>query len=141
MTRGELSTPPSVLSKLGRMAGPSSPLLGLWRACSQAGPLVPKMRCRSSRQSHLAQRDPTSCRHQRYSEGGLGRSGRCRWACLPASCGNRCHCGLWSYGMSTTFAPLPSASAVRPASADPADIRLAACGADVCVADSGYGLL
>ena len=40
--------------------------------------------------------------------------------------------------MSTAFAPLPSAAAVRPASADdPADVRLAACGTDVCVADSG----
>ena len=33
--------------------------------------------------------------------------------------------------MSTTFAPLPSAAAVRPASADPADVRLAACSAVV----------
>ena len=32
--------------------------------------------------------------------------------------------------MSTIFAPLPSAAAVRPASADPADVRLATCGAD-----------
>ena len=38
--------------------------------------------------------------------------------------------------MSTTFAPLPSAAAVRPASADPVDVRLAACGAIVCIADS-----
>ena len=42
--------------------------------------------------------------------------------------------------MSTRFAPLPSAAAVHPASADPADVRLAACGADVCVADWGDGL-
>ena len=42
--------------------------------------------------------------------------------------------------MSTTFAPLPSAVAVRPASADPVDVRYAACGAVVCVADSGDGL-
>ena len=43
--------------------------------------------------------------------------------------------------MSTTFAPLPSAAAVRPASADPVDVRLAACcGAVVCVADSDDGL-
>ena len=35
--------------------------------------------------------------------------------------------------MSTTFAPLPSAAAARPASADPADVRLAACAAVVCV--------
>ena len=42
--------------------------------------------------------------------------------------------------MSTTFAPIPFAAAVRPASADPANVRLAACGADVCVADSGDGL-
>ena len=41
--------------------------------------------------------------------------------------------------MSTTFGPLPSAAAVRPASADPVDIRLAACGDAVCVADSGDG--
>ena len=41
--------------------------------------------------------------------------------------------------MNTTFAPLPSAAAVRPASADPVDVRLAACGAVVCVADSGEG--
>ena len=39
--------------------------------------------------------------------------------------------------MSTTFAPLPSATTVRPASADLVDIRLAACGAVVCVTDSG----
>ena len=42
--------------------------------------------------------------------------------------------------MSITFAPLPSAAAVRPASADPIDVRLAACGAIVCVVDSGDGL-
>ena len=42
--------------------------------------------------------------------------------------------------MNTTFAPLPSAAAVRPASADPVDVRVAACGAVVCVADSGDGL-
>ena len=42
--------------------------------------------------------------------------------------------------MNTTFAPLPSAAAVRSASADPADVRLAACGAFVCVANSGDGL-
>ena len=60
--QGRVSTPPSLLSKLGRMAGPSSPLLGLWRACSLAGPLSPRMRCRTSRKSHLAQGDPTSCR-------------------------------------------------------------------------------
>ena len=42
--------------------------------------------------------------------------------------------------MSITFSPLPSTAAVRPASADPADVRLAACGAVVCVADSGDGL-
>ena len=39
--------------------------------------------------------------------------------------------------MSTTFAPLPFAVAVHPAWADPVDVRLAACGAVVCVADSG----
>ena len=42
--------------------------------------------------------------------------------------------------MSTTFAPLPSAAAVRPASADPVDVCLATCGTVVCVADSGDGL-
>ena len=42
--------------------------------------------------------------------------------------------------MSTTFSPLPSAAAVRPASADPADVRHAACGAVVCVTDSGDGM-
>ena len=42
--------------------------------------------------------------------------------------------------MSITFPPLPSAAAVRPASADPVDVRLAACGAVVCVTDSGDGL-
>ena len=43
--------------------------------------------------------------------------------------------------MSTKFAPLPSVAAARPASADPVDVRLAACGAVVvCVADSGDGL-
>ena len=42
--------------------------------------------------------------------------------------------------MSTTFPPLPSAAVIRPASADPVDVRLAACGAVVCVADSGDGL-
>ena len=42
--------------------------------------------------------------------------------------------------MSTTFAPLPSAAAVRPASADPVDVRLAACGYIVCVTDSDDGL-
>ena len=42
--------------------------------------------------------------------------------------------------MSTTSAPLPSAATVRPASADPVDVRLAACGVVVCVADSGDGL-
>ena len=39
--------------------------------------------------------------------------------------------------MSTIFAPLPSAAAVRAVSADPIDVRLAACSAVVCVADSG----
>ena len=42
--------------------------------------------------------------------------------------------------MSTTFPPLPSAAAVRPASADPVDVHFAACGAVVCVAGSGDGL-
>ena len=37
MARGEFSTPPSLLSKLGPMAGPPSPpVLGLWRVWSQA---------------------------------------------------------------------------------------------------------
>ena len=39
--------------------------------------------------------------------------------------------------MHTTFVPLSSAAATRPTSADPADVRLAACGAVVCVTDSG----
>ena len=42
--------------------------------------------------------------------------------------------------MSTIFPPLFSAVAARPTSADPADVRLAACGATVCVADSCDGL-
>ena len=42
--------------------------------------------------------------------------------------------------MSTTSAPLPSAAAVRPASADPVDVRLAARGTVVGVDDSGDGL-
>ena len=136
MAKAEFPTPPWLLSKLGRMAGPPSLLLGLWRAWSHAGPLSPRMRCRASRQSHLAQRDPTSCRPQRHSEGGLGRSGRYHWACLPAWCGNRRRCGWWSYGMSTTFAPLPSADTDHSDSTDPADVRLAACAAVVCVAHS-----
>ena len=36
--------------------------------------------------------------------------------------------------MNTIFTPLPSTDAVRPASADQADVRLAACAAVVCVA-------
>ena len=39
--------------------------------------------------------------------------------------------------MSTIFNPLPFAAAARPASADPADVRLSACGAVVCITDSG----
>ena len=42
--------------------------------------------------------------------------------------------------MSTIFSPLPSAAAVRPASAYPVDVRLATCGDVSCVADSGDGL-
>ena len=42
--------------------------------------------------------------------------------------------------MSTTFAPLPSATAVCPASADPVDVHLAPWGAVVWVAGSGDGL-
>ena len=42
--------------------------------------------------------------------------------------------------MSTIFAPLPPAAAARPASADPVDVCLAACGDVVCVTDSGDGL-
>ena len=42
--------------------------------------------------------------------------------------------------MSTTFVPLLSAATVRPASADPADVCLSACGAVVCVASSSDGL-
>ena len=42
--------------------------------------------------------------------------------------------------MSTAFALFPSAAAVRPASADPVNVRLAARGAVVWVADSGDGL-
>ena len=42
--------------------------------------------------------------------------------------------------MSTPFAPLPSVAAVCPASADPVNVRLAACGDVVCVANSGDGL-
>ena len=38
--------------------------------------------------------------------------------------------------MNTIFAPLPSTDAVRPASADQAYVRLAACAAVVCVAHS-----
>ena len=36
--------------------------------------------------------------------------------------------------MNTIFTPLPSTDAARPASADQADVRLAACAAVVCVA-------
>ena len=81
-----------------------------------------------------------NCRSQERSEDGLGRSGRCRLVCLPAWHGNRRRCGWWSCDVSTTFAPFPSAAAVRPASAHPVDVRLAACGDVVCVADSGDGL-
>ena len=42
--------------------------------------------------------------------------------------------------MSTIFSPLASAAAARPASADSVDVRLAACGAVICVAVSGDGL-
>ena len=42
--------------------------------------------------------------------------------------------------MSTIVALLPSAATVRPASADPADVSLAACDAVACVADCGDGL-
>ena len=42
--------------------------------------------------------------------------------------------------MSTTFSPLPSAAAAPPASADAADVRLAACATAVCVAHSADGL-
>ena len=42
--------------------------------------------------------------------------------------------------MSTIFSPLPTAAAVRPASAGPSDVRLATCGAVVCVTDSDDGL-
>ena len=38
--------------------------------------------------------------------------------------------------MNTTFAPLPFGAAAPPASADAADVRLTACAAGVCVADS-----
>ena len=38
--------------------------------------------------------------------------------------------------MSTTFAPLPSVAAALPALANPADVRLAACAAVVCITDS-----
>ena len=42
--------------------------------------------------------------------------------------------------MSTTFAPLFSATAAPSASADAADVHLAACATAVCVADSADGL-
>ena len=42
--------------------------------------------------------------------------------------------------MSTTFSTFPSAAAARPASADPADVRLAAYDTVVCVVDSGNEL-
>ena len=42
--------------------------------------------------------------------------------------------------MTTVFSPLPSAAAAPPASADAADVRLVACAAFVCVADSAEGL-
>ena len=43
--------------------------------------------------------------------------------------------------MNIVFAPLPSAAAAPPASADAADVSLAARAAVVCVADSADGLL
>ena len=43
--------------------------------------------------------------------------------------------------MSTTFAPLPSPAASLPASADAADVRLAACAVVVCVTDLADGIL
>ena len=42
--------------------------------------------------------------------------------------------------MSTTFTPLPSAAAASTASVDATDVRLAACAAVICVADSADGL-
>ena len=42
--------------------------------------------------------------------------------------------------MSTTYAPLLRAAAAHPASADVADIHLAACAAVVCVTDFADGL-
>ena len=42
--------------------------------------------------------------------------------------------------MSTTIVSPPSAAAAPPASADAADVRLAACIAVVCVTDSAEGL-
>ena len=77
--QGRVSTPPLLLSKLGRMVGPPSfPLLRPWRAWPRARPLSPRMRRRASRRSNLAQGDPTSCRPQQRWENELGRSGRYR---------------------------------------------------------------
>ena len=42
--------------------------------------------------------------------------------------------------MNITFAPLSSADVARPASACPTGVRLDACAAVACVADSGDGL-
>ena len=67
MAKGECSTPSSLLSGLGQMAGPPFfPPLGIRRAGLQekAGllGLSPRMRCRTSHRSRLAQEDPTSCK-------------------------------------------------------------------------------
>ena len=125
MARGEFSTPPLLLSKLGRIAGPPfPPLLWLWRAWSQAGPLSPRRRFRTSRRSCLTQGGPTSCRSQERSENGFERSGYCRWACLLAWCGNRHRCGLWVCGLITTFPPLHFAAASPLALADAAYVPL-----------------
>ena len=43
--------------------------------------------------------------------------------------------------MSTTFSTFSSAAAARPASVDPADVRLAACDTVVCVVDFGMSCL
>ena len=75
MAKGECSTPSSLLSGLGQMAGPPFfPPLGIRRAGLQAAllGLSPRMRCRTSHRSRLAQEDPTCCKSKEHSESRLG---------------------------------------------------------------------
>ena len=69
---------PGPLLLLHSSFGELSRRLDLSRQGLRLSPLSPRMRCRASRRSHLAQGGPTNCRSQGRSEDGLGRSGRCR---------------------------------------------------------------